>query len=126
MALEVWSDIDNKLDLDSQGDIKKVTDLDAVVTSMNNILSTQQGQRVMLPDFASSLRGIIGEPMQFESLKFHFSEEVKRTIEKWDDRVKVHQVGFDMDNDNSSVELTVFFEIVTQPGEVFSMKKEIT
>ena len=53
---EIWSDLNNKLQKDVSGDVKKEVNLDAVACAMENILLTRVGERVMRPDFGSLLQ----------------------------------------------------------------------
>jgi len=111
MALpEVWSDLHHNILHDSRGAIKKVVNIDSVVTSIDNILGTYQGERVMLPEFASKLKDIVFEPIRKELMDF-IGDEVKRVIERWDTRVNVTGVQFFSDPDRSYIEINVSFKI---------------
>ena len=48
----MWKDLDILLRKQQDGDLKVMTDEDAVVNSLSNIFGTMQGQRRMLPEFA--------------------------------------------------------------------------
>lgn len=111
MALpEVWSDLDHKIIHDSRGAIKKVVNVDSVVTSIDNILGTRQGERVMLPEFASTIGDMLFEPIDDNLLDF-MAREVKRVIERWDDRVKVTSVNFTSDPDRNTVHMNIQFRV---------------
>jgi len=107
---EIWSDLDHRLIQDSEGNLKKVINVQSVFTSIDNILRTYKGERVMLPEFASDLRSIIFESMNETILDF-VSRGIKDTIERWEDRVIVSQVKFLADPDYSSISLTILFGI---------------
>lgn len=107
---EIWSDLDHRLIQDSEGNLKKVINVQAVLTSIDNILRTYRGERVMLPEFASNLRSIVFESMNETILDF-ISRDIKDTIERWDDRVIVSQVKFLAEPDQSAISLTVLFGI---------------
>ena len=106
----IWSDLDYHLIQDSQGSLKKVENLDAVLTSIDNILRTRKGERCMLPEFGSDLTGVIFESMNPTVLKF-VSRMVKQDIERWDDRVIVSNVSLYSDPDKGLITLTVLFLI---------------
>ena len=111
MALpEVWSDLDHKIIHDSRGAIKKVVNVDSVVTSIDNILGTRQGERAMLPEFASTIGDMLFEPIDDNLLDF-MAREVKRVIERWDDRVKVTSVNFTSDPDRNTVHMNIQFRV---------------
>lgn len=107
---EIWSDLDHRFVQDSEGGLKKVINIQSVITSIDNIIRTYKGERVMLPEFASDLRSIVFESMNDSMLDF-VSRGIKDTIERWDDRVVVSQVKFLADPDYSSISLTILFGI---------------
>lgn len=107
---EIWSDIHQDIVADSQGRLKKVINEDSVRTSINNIIGTFQGERIMLPEFASNLRSLVFERAT-QDLTDRFAIDVKNMIEKWDDRVIVSTVSFHIDPDNHFVSITVLFMI---------------
>jgi uncharacterized protein len=106
----IWSDLSYLLTEDSQGNLKKVENVQAVLTSIDNILRTYKTERVMLPEFASSLRTVVFESMNSPMLDF-LSREIKNTIEKWEDRVIVTQVKLLMAPDDNAISLEVQFGI---------------
>ena len=108
MPEEVWSDLDHRFVTDAQGSLKKVVNLDSVRTSIDNILRTFQGERVMLPPFASRLKDIVFDPIN-EGLSRKVASEIKRVIEFWDDRVTVSAVDYNANPDRNFVSLTVHF-----------------
>lgn len=107
---EIWSDLDHRLVQDAQGDLKKVINVQSVLTSVDNILRTNKGERVMLPEFGSSLKDIVFESMNSPILDL-ISRDLKNEIETWDDRVNVVQVRYLDDPDSNSVILEISFSI---------------
>jgi phage baseplate assembly protein W len=106
----IWSDLDHRIIQDGQGAVKKVTNIDAVVTSIHNILETLQGERVMLPTFASKLKSILFEPMNDELVTF-ISNEVKTVIERWDDRVSVTETKLYSEPDENFIDIEIWFRV---------------
>jgi len=106
----VWSDLNERLVTDGQGGIKLSINADSVRTSIDNILRTAQGERVMLPEFALGLRNMLFEPIT-DSLMNRISNSIKSSIERWDDRVIIEEVGFELDPDQSMVSTTLTFRI---------------
>jgi len=109
----VWSDLDHRFTQDALGNLKVVTNVASVMTSIDNILRTYRGERVMLPTFASRFRGLLFEGLNATTMKF-LSKEVKDEIEKWDSRVSIQTVSVQIDPDYSSVALVIDFNIVGQ------------
>jgi phage baseplate assembly protein W len=98
--------------------LKKVINEDSVRTSINNIIGTFQGERIMLPEFASNLRSLVFEQTN-QALLDRFAADVKNMIERWDDRVIVSTVSFSIDPDRHFVSITVLF-MIRSYTEVFS------
>ena len=109
-TLEVWSDLDAQLVTDSQGDIKKGINVEAVKISIDNILRTSPGERVMLPTFALGLRSLLFEPIN-RRLMNRLSDAVKQSIEIWDDRISIEEVSFKTDPDYSTVTIGLTFRV---------------
>lgn len=107
---EVWSDLDHRLIQDAQGNLKKVINVESVMVSIDNILRTYRGERVMIPEFASALKSLTFESMTKPLLDF-LSRDIKETIERWDDRVLVSQIRFLAEPDYSSITLEISFVI---------------
>lgn len=106
----VWSDINERLVADDQGNVKMSYNIDAVKTSIDNILRTSQGERVMLPEFALGLRDLLFEPIT-DSLLNKLSNSIKATVEAWDNRVSVEGVGFDSYPDKNQIDISLTFRI---------------
>jgi len=106
----IWSDLDHRLIQDAQGNLKKVVNVQSVYTSIDNILRTYKGERVMLPSFASNLKSILFESMNKPMMDF-LSRDLKEMIEKWDDRVLVTHTRFLEDPDNNSIVFELSFVI---------------
>lgn len=98
--------------------------MDAVRTSIDNILGTSPGERVFLPTFALGLRGLVFEPIN-RNLVNRLSNEIKEKIEIWDPRVSVEGVSFKEDSDNNYIELAINFRIKSYT-ETFNYSTVIT
>lgn len=120
---EVWSDLHHEIIQDGQGQIKKVTNVGAVLASIDNILRTYRGERVMLPQFASGLRGMVFEGMNDTLLKY-LTQEVREMIQTWDDRVTVTEVEVSSDPDQQYIQLVVTF-IIKGYGDIFKYETSL-
>ena len=119
---EIWSDLDHRLIQDAQGSLKKIINVQAVMTSVDNILRTSKGERVMLPSFGSSLKDMIFESMN-SSLIDLISQNIKDEIELWDNRVVVSQIRYLEEPDDNSIVVEIAFVIKGYP-KIF--KQEVT
>jgi phage baseplate assembly protein W len=90
----IWSDYDEELEKQNDGDIQQQTDVQALLNSINNIIKTRPGERRMLPTFATELSDILFEPIDRTTARI-IAEAVLEGIEVWEDRIEV--TGFDIE-----------------------------
>ena len=120
---EIWSDLHHNLITDSSGMLKKVINIEAVKTSIDNILRTYKGTRVMLRDFGSDLKGMLFENID-DNLTDMIADEIKDAINTWDNRVIVNSIDFKTDADRNLVTILLKFTIRGY-DEVFSMSSVV-
>lgn len=109
--LEIWSDLNENFVTDAQGDIKKSLNIEAVLTSIDNILRTNKGERVMLPEFASDLHSLLFENLN-DALAQMLSDSIKTAIETWDNRVKVLNIKMEPNADYNYVKIVIELNIL--------------
>ena len=122
--VEIWSDLHQSLANDNQGALKKSINVDAVKTSIDNILGTNQGERIFLPEFASRIRNMVFEPITNHLLN-KLANEAREMIERWDDRVDILGVDINSQTDSNYVQITVRFNIKSYT-EVFTHSVTVT
>ena len=115
---EIWSDLDDQLIADPQGRVKKVINEASVRVSIKNIIGTFLGERIMLPEFGSNLRSLVFEQAN-QALLDRFAKDVKNMIERWDDRVIVSTISFNIDPDKHFASMVVLF-MIKSFTEIFS------
>ena len=120
ISKEIWSDLHHDIKTDVQGSIKKVINVEAVKTSIDNILRTPRGTRVMLRDFGSDLKSMLFENID-DSLTDLIEDEIKNAITTWDNRIIVNAVDFKTDADRNQVTVLIKFAIRGY-DKVFSFK----
>jgi phage baseplate assembly protein W len=89
-----WSDLDENYSRQEDGDIKKEVDVGAIFNSLRNIILTIQGQRRMLPTFATNIWGLLFEPIDEVTARL-IAENLLQAIEIWETRIEV--TGFDIE-----------------------------
>lgn len=107
---EIWSDIHHNIDVDAQGSIRKVINIDAVKTSIDNILKTRPGERVMLPTFAGGIQDLVFEPTK-PFVYDRIADRIKSAINIWDDRILIESINFEIDADHNAVAILFKFAI---------------
>lgn len=106
----VYSDIDMELTKQNDGDITKDKDVAAILNSLSNIVSTLQGSRRMLPEFAQDLWGLLFEPMTSDTARA-IGSQILEAVRAWDNRVDVTAINIIPDYDNNLYRVTMKFLI---------------
>ena len=101
----VWSELDHRFEKDIRGRLKKAINFDALVSSIDNILRTGRGERVMLPSFGLGLTNVF-EPMSKLS-GAQYARKIKEAITRWDDRIIIHAVDCVQRPNQSQVEFKI-------------------
>ena len=105
-----YSDVDIKLEAQTDGDITRDKEYDAVINSLTNIFNTVPGSRRMLPEFALDVWRLLFEPMD-EETAFRIGNEFLRAINIWDDRVTVQNIHVHANYDVNQYEVKLTFNI---------------
>ena len=111
-----WSDVDPLYERQTDGDIKRMTDVDAVINSLNNIVSTLKGTRRMLPEFAQDIYNLLFEPMDDNTAR-SIAEQILEGIKTWEDRVDVTRIDITPDYDGNLYRFSMSFAIKQLPEE---------
>jgi phage baseplate assembly protein W len=101
-----FSDI--KFERDGNGGIKTLVNEDAIKASIDNILNTRKGERVMRSDFGAGLYEHIFDLMDSDLNDF-FAVQIKQSIEQHDKRVEVLAVKYKNYPDENKVDVIVYF-----------------
>ena len=89
-----WSDYDDNFLKQSDGDVQRDTDVNAIFNSLRNIILTIQGERRMLPTFASNISQLLFEPIDEITARL-IAENLLVAIRIWEDRIDI--TGFDIE-----------------------------
>lgn len=105
------------------------SDHDVLSTSIQMILLTMLGERVMICDFGSRLYELLFDPFN-DFLKAELTEIVRDVVPKWDPRLDVVSVDLEEDIENEGVTIHVVYKDRTDPklGEIttsFPVRKTI-
>lgn len=106
----VYSDLDIELTRQTDGDIRKDIEIDAVINSLQNIISTLQGSRRMLPEFALDIQRLLFEPLDERTAKM-IGNKIVTAIETWETRVEIIQLNISTDFDANLYNMTLNFQI---------------
>lgn len=82
---------DYKSVVDSRGDFRRINDIDVILTSWNNILTTPRRTYMFDPEYGSDLYKMIFEPAD-EDTQTQIINEVVDTLRRYDDRAIIKDV----------------------------------
>ena len=105
-----YSDVDIELERQTDGDVQKDKDIDSILNSLNNIVSTIQGSRRMLPEFASQIYNLLFEPITDETAR-EIGHAMLEGIKVWEDRVEVIGIDIEPQHDMNSYRILMNFRI---------------
>jgi phage baseplate assembly protein W len=103
----------------SMGDLKSLTNYDAIVQSIRNILNTRKGELIGLIDFGCSLYNFL-----FEQLTIANVEGLRATliseIQRWENRVDIVDFQYEINQPVGTLKLDMIFSIrALGPNQVF-------
>lgn len=118
-----YKDIDLTLSKKQNGDINEFTSIEAVKSSIDNIIETLRGRRRKLPEFAGSLWEYLFEPMD-EVTAQSIGEDLLESIERWDNRVIIENIYVTPNYSMSRYDIQVNFRI-RNSNQVEELQTEI-
>lgn len=106
---EVYADFNASCVRDSKThDVIKDVNVDALKTSIRNILMTVPGTRRMLPEFGANLEKKLFEPLDERTAK-EIGHLIADSINEWDSDVVIEKVRIKVDTDNSRYDIEVLY-----------------
>ena len=112
----IYSDVDISLPRQTDGDITRDIDTEAVKNSLKNIVNTMQGSRRMLPEFAVDIHRLLFEPIDPITAR-SIGERLLKTIKYWDDRVQVNNIDIEPRYDTNSYRVRLNFTVLSKTEE---------
>ena len=74
--------------------------------SIQLILLTERGERVMLPEFGAGLKRFLFQPNTVSTRRL-IEEEITRSLERWEPRVKMKSVSVEADSEDSHAAIAI-------------------
>ena len=111
-----WKDFDNEFNRKANGDVREMTNIDAIYNSLTNIFETFQGSRRMLPEFAINLHSYLYEPVD-EITSYKIGEIILDALERWETRIIVDNVEVIARPDSNEYRINVEFRIANDARE---------
>ncbi len=88
--------------------LEMVSDEEDIKQSLEILLTTQLGERVMTPEYGASMKPMIFEPLS-ANLKTFMTEMVRKAIVRYEPRIKLNSIEM---NDSGELEGRVLIEVL--------------
>ena len=101
--------------------IKKNKDVDAVKNSVKNILTWNQGERILLPDFGNTIKKFLYEGINDINSE-QIVNECKMLMTKWEPRVVIDRLfkkDSIEDQENNQVSIIMIWHVAGLPDEKY-------
>jgi len=109
----MWVDLDMEMRKKANGDIADMRENSAIENSLGNIWKTLSGSRRMLYSFASPTWGVLFEQID-EITSRELGRMLLKSIERWEDRIKVENLHIDADPDNNQYVVQLTYTVISE------------
>jgi len=99
----------------SAGDFQKVTDIDVIISSWNNILITPRRTHLNDPEYGSNLYKMIFEPIDDQTID-QIKTEIEQRILKYDDRAAIDDIQVRLIAGGKGFEVDVYIDYKGETG----------
>jgi phage baseplate assembly protein W len=110
--MSLYKDIDLSFDLDAKGDIKMVSDIDAINQGLRILVETITGSR---PGPNNELFGLNLRRYLFSNMTYPIAEQIGQSIQdqvvKFEPRVDLKDVSVEIDEDNRAYNIELLYII---------------
>jgi len=98
------------------GDVAKVKNVTSVKRGINNILLTENSERLFQPEVGSGLKNLLFEPMTNLTAQL-LEDEVRSAIDAWEDRAQVININVIPEEEYNRYRVAVVFRLMTDTTE---------
>lgn len=102
------------------GNLAKITNDEAVKTSIRNIILTGNGERPYRPNLGSKIKSLLFEPMDDVTASL-IQSTIELAIKNYEPRADLRGVLVKADNDQNRYMVTIVFSLINIPGQTFDM-----
>lgn len=93
------------------GDIRVDTDIQAINNSLRNIFTTKKGQKILNPNFGSSLDQYLFSPITETNAKT-IANELLKAVELYEPRIKISKVNVIPVYDKNAYYISVYYTLL--------------
>ena len=105
-----YTDLDLNFVKQKDGDIKTLTDVEAVKANILNIVNTMRGSRRMRPNFAYGPHDFLFEPVSENTAK-NLGEAILYSIEEYEDRADIENINVLVNFTSGAYNVTIRFKL---------------
>ena len=98
------------------GDVAKVKNVTSVKRGINNILLTENSERLFQPEVGSGLKNLLFEPMTNLTAQL-LEDEVRSAIDAWESRAQVININVIPEEEYNRYRVAVVFRLMTDTTE---------
>jgi phage baseplate assembly protein W len=98
------------------GDVAKVKNVTSVKRGINNILLTENSERLFQPEVGSGLKNLLFEPMTNLTAQL-LEDEVRSAIDAWENRAQVININVIPEEEYNRYRVAVVFRLMTDTTE---------
>ena len=98
------------------GDVAKVKNVTSVKRGINNILLTENSERLFQPEVGSGLKNLLFEPMTNLTAQL-LEDEVRSAIDAWEDRAQVININVIPEEEYNRYRVAVVFRLMSDTTE---------
>lgn len=114
----IYSDIDLSFAKRPGGDIYKKTDAAAVKQAVKNLLMTNRHEKPFKPYFGGNLYGLLFELASDPVVRADLRDSIVDQINIYEPRARVTNVETELNPDNHSINITVYFVVKSTNEQV--------
>ncbi len=98
------------------GDVAKVKNVTSVKRGINNILLTENSERLFQPEVGSGLKNLLFEPMTNLTAQL-LEDEVRSAIDAWENRAQIININVIPEEEYNRYRVAVVFRLMTDTTE---------
>lgn len=87
------------------------TTLEQAKTNVRNLLLTNEGERIMQPEFGCNIRKILFEPLQ-NDLKVKLDSVIRSKMKYWLPYIFIQKLNIDIRHDYNIIEFDITFSLI--------------
>ena len=114
---------DYRSTISSTGDFKRISDIEVILNSWNNILTTPRRTYMFDPEYGSDLYKLVFEPADEKTVEL-ITKEVVTSLRKYDDRARINDISVSYLSNGKGFVVSVDVEYEGEVGQLQTVVDE--